>query len=453
MSRIKWEQVLANIVHLSDNCVPHKLVAMLSKRLLFVFSLLFSFIYSQAQDRAAIDSALARFSELYNSGRYDDVYSLLSAHSQQIMSLQQLSAAMKGLNEQVGNLKQLEFNHQEGTLTYYTASFEKVNMQLLVSLSSENKLETFRFVPERSVTGAAPEVPLHPGDSIMALATPTGNIYGTLSVPTGIKKFPVILLIAGSGPVDRNGNNRTGLNTNAYAMLADSLRLAGIGCLRFDKRGVGASKSSVASEHDISFEVYVNDVVGLVQMLKADGRVTEIVVAGHSEGSLVGMLAAQKGDVKKFISIAGAGEPIDNVLTRQYNEKSPELGKQVRLMLDTLKSGGHLSHVPPNLMAVFRPSVQPYMQSWMKYDPRVEIGKLKLPVLLLQGANDLQVTLNDAALLNQASKGARLITFPKMNHVLKEAPSEKDQNYLTYSNPKLPLASGFADAIIKFVKQ
>lgn len=106
----------------------------------------------------------------------------------------------------------------------------------------------------------------------------------------------------------------------------------------------------------------------------------------------------------------------------------------------------------PNLLSIFRPSVQPYLISWIKYDPAIEIAKLKIPVLLIQGTTDLQVTVNDAKLLSEAKPEAKLVIIKNMNHVLKESSSDVQENSATYRNPELPLKSELIDNIFKFVR-
>lgn len=286
------------------------------------------------------------------------------------------------------------------------------------------------------------------------LKTATGNIYGTLTIADNSKATPVVLIIAGSGPTDRDGNSSMGLQTNAYKMLAQDLAKNGISSLRFDKRGIGQSKAAMSSEHDLRLETYIKDVTNWISMLKADKRFSSIIVLGHSEGSLIGMMAAGQAKVAGFISIAGVGKSADKILKEQLKDKLPlSLLQESNSILDSLKAGKTVAKVSPSLASLYRPSVQPYMISWMKYDPAKEISKLKMPVLIIQGTTDLQVTVGDAKLLSTAKPDAKLLIMDNMNHVLKEAEADVQKNMASYQNPALPLKTGLTEEIIQFIKQ
>ncbi len=289
-------------------------------------------------------------------------------------------------------------------------------------------------------------------ESEIILKTSTGVIFGTLTIPDNIKVSPLVLIIPGSGPTDRNCNSPLGVKTNAYKMLSEGLAKNAISTLRFDKRGIGESKSAMTSESELRFETYINDAIAWISLLKSDKRFSEVIVLGHSEGSLIGMIASEKTNVAGFISIAGAGESADKVLQEQLKTKLPsKLLDESNKILDSLKIGKEVSNVNPNLTALYRPSVQPYMISWIKYDPAKEINKLKIPVLIIQGTSDLQVTVNDAKLLSAAKPDAQLLIIHNMNHVLKESDSDIQKNMATYMNPDLPLKSGLVEEIIKFI--
>ena len=272
------------------------------------------------------------------------------------------------------------------------------------------------------------------------LQTSTGELSGTLTVPILKGTFPVALIIAGSGPTDRNGNNAQ-MKNNSLQMLAHELAAQGIASLRYDKRGIGKSASAMISEEQMRFENYVEDANAWASELKADPRFNRLIIVGHSEGSLIGMLASEKADV--FVSLAGAGRPIDVILKEQLAvqlEGKKKLLRAANEGLSKLKEGKLVEDAPVELFGLFRPSVQPYMISWMKYDPAVEISNLKIPIVIVQGSKDLQVKEEDAELLHAASIGSRYILIEGMNHILKIAPLDRTKNIETYSNPELPLA-------------
>lgn len=274
-----------------------------------------------------------------------------------------------------------------------------------------------------------------------SVQTPTGELYGTLAVPILKGTFPVALIIAGSGPTDRNGNNAQ-MKNNSLLLLAHELAAQGIASIRYDKRGIGASKDALISEENLRFENYAEDAKAWAAQLKADPRFDKLIIIGHSEGSLLGMLACEKADV--FVSLAGAGRPIDVILKEQLSTQLKGQKKMLRAVeegLSKLKKGELVEDAPKELFALFRRSIQPYLISWMKYDPTVEIWKLKIPIVIIQGSTDLQVKEEDARLLFMAHPlNSRLIIIEGMNHILKLAPSDREKNIETYSNPELPLA-------------
>jgi pimeloyl-ACP methyl ester carboxylesterase len=290
-------------------------------------------------------------------------------------------------------------------------------------------------------------------ESEIILKTSTGNIYGTITVSNSSKTSPIVLIIPGSGPTDRNCNSTLGIQTNAYKMLSENLAQNGISTLRFDKRGIGKSMSAMTSESELRFETYINDVIAWIKLLESDKRFSSIIILGHSEGSLIGMIASARTNVAGFISVSGVGKSADKVLQEQLKTKlPPQLLNESNKILDSLKNGKTVSNVNPSLVALYRPSVQPYMISWIKYDPAKEIGKLKMPVLIIHGTTDLQVTVNDSKLLSAANPNAKLLIIENMNHVLKESDSDIQKNMATYKDSNLPLKTGLISDIVDFIK-
>lgn len=277
------------------------------------------------------------------------------------------------------------------------------------------------------------------------------QLYGTLTMPDVAKKCPVALIIAGSGPTDRNGNNPK-MKNNSLKMLAEALAKNGIASLRFDKRGIGESKTAGATESGLVFENYIEDTKSWINYLKQDKRFSQLIVIGHSEGSLIGMIAGAKAD--KFISIAGAGDSADKILKAQIASKSnKEIENLTFPIIDSLKNGKTVKNVDPMLNSLFRPSIQPYIISWFKYNPQTEIKKITIPVLILQGNKDLQVTIKDAENLSEANKKAELLIIDKMNHVLKIIDGDEQANYASYTNEVLPVSEVMTDKIVSFIRK
>jgi pimeloyl-ACP methyl ester carboxylesterase len=286
----------------------------------------------------------------------------------------------------------------------------------------------------------------------VTLETKTGKIFGTLCSPKKFDKIPVALIIAGSGPTDRDGNNAMGLKTDAYKILAHKLCNQGIATLRYDKRGIAESKTAMKSEADLTFDDYINDANGWIEFLEHDKIFSKIIIIGHSEGSLIGMNAAIK-DVDKYVSLAGAGERIDKTLKKQLASLPPMGRDTAYKMLDSLAKGKTVTHVDVTLYSLFRPSVQPYLISWIKHDPQVDIKKLAIPVLILQGTSDLQVDTNDARKLSVADPKAKLVFLKGMNHVLRDVGDDKEANKKSYADPTMPMDENLIKDIVDFIKE
>ncbi|MBU1056017.1 MAG: alpha/beta hydrolase [Proteobacteria bacterium] len=287
-------------------------------------------------------------------------------------------------------------------------------------------------------------------EKTVMLQTDTGTLEGTLLVPNTSKKIPAALIIAGSGPTDRDGNNPA-MTNNSLKMLAVELSKKEIASLRYDKRGIGESKIAACKEEDLRFEHYISDAQGWIEFLKKDKRFKQIIIIGHSEGSLLGMIVSQKINVDKFISIAGSGRSADKSLKEQLKSQPPEILEMSLPIIDKLVQGKTVSDVHPILYSLFRPSVQPYMISWFKYDPAQEIAKLKIPVLIIQGSTDIQVSKNDAEMLAKANQKAEIRIIEGMNHIFKKAELDRMKNIQTYNQPQLPVMPELIESIVGFI--
>jgi len=286
------------------------------------------------------------------------------------------------------------------------------------------------------------------------LETPTAKIYGTLELPKGKDPVPVVLIIAGSGPTDRNGNSKIlpGSN-NSLKMLADGLAQRGIASLRYDKRAIGQSVMPGMKEEDLRFTNYIDDAAAWIRRLRADRRFSTITVAGHSEGSLIGMVAAKDAGADANISLEGAGRNAKDIIQEQLAAQlPPEVVKNARSLMDKVSAGEKVDSVPPFLAALFRPSVQPYLKSWFEYTPSEEIAKLDVPVMIVQGTHDIQTSMEDAHRLSSALKSARLLEIEGMNHVLKSTPAGRAEQMPSYSDPNIPVVPRLLDEIAAFVK-
>lgn len=280
----------------------------------------------------------------------------------------------------------------------------------------------------------------------------SGPIHGTLLLPSDLSKpVPVVLLIPGSGPTNRDGNNAS-MHNDALKMLATDFAMNGIASLRYDKRGIGESAAAMTKESDLRFETYIDDAVAWCNQLH-EKRFSGVVIAGHSEGSLIGMVAAKKCGAAGFISLEGAGFPAADILRTQLKTRLPEdLNAKSEAILKSLEAGKTVDDGPPQLAAIYRPSVQPYLISWFKYDPAKEIAALRIPVLIVQGTTDLQVTLDDAKRLAAANPRAKLVVIDGMNHVLKMVSGDLKAQLPSYGDPKLQLSEKLTPELVQFVR-
>jgi len=286
------------------------------------------------------------------------------------------------------------------------------------------------------------------------LKTPTGEIYGTLELPGARTPVAVALIIAGSGPTDRNGNTIAlpGSN-NSLKMLADGLAARGIASLRYDKRGIAASRAAMTSESDLRFNNFIDDAEAWIKQLRADKRFSTITVIGHSEGSLIGMVAARDAAADAYVSLEGAGRKAQDILAEQLKlQLPPDIFAQTEKALATLSAGQIPESTPPMLAALFRPSVLPYLISWFKYDPAAEIGKLSVPVLIVQGTTDIQTSMTDAKALATGNPSAKFLEIEGMNHILKEVSGDRMAQIPKYSDPSLPVMPKLLDEIASFIK-
>jgi len=286
----------------------------------------------------------------------------------------------------------------------------------------------------------------------ISLDTGTGELFGTLLLPKSPNPVPVVLIIAGSGPTDRDGNNSDGGRNDSMKRLALILAKHNIASVRYDKRGVAASRPATPDERDLSIEKYVDDAVAWAAKLKTDSRLGPLILMGHSEGALVATLAAERAGAVALISVAGTGRPVDQVVREQLQDRlPPPLLARSEQLIEEIKAGKTDNDVPEPLQVVFRPSVQPYLISLFRQNPTAAFGQLKIPTLIIQGRNDMQVGVGDAELLHKAKPDSQLAIIDGMNHVLRIVPMDIKRQLASYKDPQLPLASEVTDRILKFL--
>ena len=434
------------------------------KKTIYLLFVLFAIKASAQTEPANYAAAVNKFKLLYNNNQPDSIYKMFGPQMTTALTLDNFKATTVQLRSQLGNLNQTRFTSFTTPVALYKATFQNAALALTISLNDKNQIiglllkplkapatETAKSTPSAETKNTlAMDASL--AESPITLKTLSGSIHGTLTMPKNASgKIPVVLIIAGSGPTDRNGNSeKLGLQTNAYKDIAESLGKSGIASVRYDKRMIGESQTS-NKEADLRFDDYTDDAVGLIQMLNDDQRFSKVIVLGHSEGSLVGMLATRDQPVKGYISVSGAGQRADKIVTEQLKSQPKFIQDGFKTLTDSMKKGKTIDNIDPGLYFIARPSIQKYLVSWFRYDPFYVIKTVKVPTLIIQGTTDLQVAVTDADRLKKGKSDATLLIIPGMNHILKEAPADRDQNLATYKNPDLPLKAELMPAIVKFI--
>ncbi len=273
------------------------------------------------------------------------------------------------------------------------------------------------------------------------------EIQGDLYIGSPSSKT-VLILIAGSGPTDRNGNTPTmALVNNSLKLLAEGLAVKNQNVFTFDKRIISQMRNNNLPEK-VVFEDLVNDVVLIMSKLQT--QFPNTIIVGHSEGSLIGILAAQQKTATAFVSLAGPAQSIDKILTKQVAENAPFLKGKMDEIFSQLREGQIVTDVIPMLQSIFITKNQPYLMSWMKYDPARELSKLEIPILIVNGTKDIQIDENEAKILNQKKPKSTLVLIEGMNHIFKNIEKHED-NVKSYTNPSMPLHPNLVPTIISFL--
>lgn len=275
-------------------------------------------------------------------------------------------------------------------------------------------------------------------------------IKGTLFTPETSDAKTLIILIAGSGPTNRSGNS-VGNHNNSLLYLSQELSKNGISVFSFDKRVVANIIAGKNEDRELLFSNQIDDVKDIIDHFKKLKKFQKIVIAGHSEGSLIGMIAA-KNNTDGYISLAGAGRTIDKILTDQLLNQMPALKADLELSFDQLSKGEKITSTNGYVRSLFRGSVQPFLKSWIALDPQKEIKKLQMPVLIINGTKDYQVKESEAHLLKAAKPDAKLVLIPNMNHIFKEISGGDDENLASYNNPQLPIMPELVSTITNFIQ-
>ena len=284
------------------------------------------------------------------------------------------------------------------------------------------------------------------------LANDSIQLPGILTFDASLNTQPLIIFVHGSGNVDRNGN-QAGLpaNANYIKQLSDSLTRKKIAFYRYDKRtATPANLKHLMKEVD--FNDFVEDLRLVIDHFKDDPRFSSITLLGHSQGSLIAMLASQS-DIDKYISLAGPSLSIDTTILKQFQTMYPDLVEPATRYFKELKETGTIKEIKePILKQVFPKQNQVFFATWMQYDPVEELKKVTIPILILNGAKDLQVEVEDAKNLHAAQPNSELVIISNMNHVLKDIEKDED-NLASYASPDFPLSKELINTIEAFIKK
>jgi uncharacterized protein len=324
------------------------------------------------------------------------------------------------------------------------------------------KKSLFKSVFASLIVGAAflPNLALSQtvGDGMeMTIAGPQGPLSGTY-INAGTQS-PVMMILPGSGPTDRDGNNPIGVRSSSYKLLAEALAVKGISTLRTDKRGMFGSAAAIADGNAVTVADYAADVAAWsTAAMKESGRDC-VWVAGHSEGGLVALAAAQgQPNICGLILIASPGRNLADVLSEQIhaNPLNAVIFTDADRSIGALLSGQKIdvSAMHPALQGMFAPQVQGFLIDLFSYDPAVLAKSVKQPMLVVDGGRDIQVKAADGDAIAAAQPAAKRITIDAMTHTLKRVDSDDQAaNVATYSNPSLPVMPELVDAIAAFIGQ
>ncbi len=285
---------------------------------------------------------------------------------------------------------------------------------------------------------------------------PLGALRGTM-LATENSKGPAVLIIPGSGPTDRDGNNPLGIKGSPYKLLAAGLAAKGITSVRIDKRGMFGSRRAAADPNAVTIGDYAGDVHNWVEVIRSKTGASCVWVAGHSEGGLVALASSRSpSHICGLILLAAPGRPVGDVLREQAkaNLGNSPLLQEALSGIGTLEKGRYVDArgMHPALLELFRPEIQGFLISMLATDPGRLAADFHKPMLILQGARDIQVSVLDAQRLKQAAPHAKLVLLPDTNHVLKTVTSsDRAANLVAYQKPSLPLAPGVVDGIAEFI--
>jgi pimeloyl-ACP methyl ester carboxylesterase len=409
--------------------------------------------YAQAEP-ANYRAAVARFKTFYNGNQADSIFKMFSPEMKAVLPLATFKPTTNQLKQQYGELQTTEFVSYSGSIAVYKASFRGSIFLLNISLSDKNTLNGLFLSPYTGQAAAQEIADPDVTETPILQKTLSGQIAGTLTMPVTVSgKVPLVLIVGDAGPTDRDGNNeKTGITCSPYKTLAHDLAKSGIASVRYDKRLVGES-TGVTKESQLRIDDYGDDAVTLIGLLNDDPRFSKIVLFGHGEGALVGMIACVDQPVKGFIAAECVSEQADKILLDEMKSKPPYQADEVKRILDSLRKGKLTDNVDPAIYSIAGPSKQNFLMSVCRLVPIRGIKGMKIPVLIIQGSTDLAVPGDNGDKLKKAKSDAVYLQVKGMNHIFKDAPADADQNAATYTKENAPLSATLVPGIVAFVNR
>ncbi len=392
-----------------------------------------------------------KFTEFFKANQPDSIYNLFTAKMKGAIKVEGTRQLLGQLKSQLGEITNIREMESKGNgLSEFRLSFERPIVEIALIIDKDSIAGLLQKVV---ITKKADSAQIDSPDNF-TVDNSIGKLYGTLTRPKDKRKVPVVLMIGGSGPTDRDMNQGQALRTNSFLLLAKGLAENGIASLRYDKRGVGTSMEAV-NKSSLTLDDFINDAKLFISKLALDHRFSSVIVLGHSEGAVIGLAASLQTKPTAYISVCGFENNMLNLIGEQLKPAlTAEDFKIFSEVADSLKAGKIVTKKLPSALAtIFTPTSQSFLISTLKYNPSIDIQRLKIPVLVIGGSTDLQVSAAAATQLAKMNKRSTLKIIPEMNHILKSAPADRMQNLATYNNPTLPLHDDIVPLLTNFIKK
>lgn len=400
------------------------------KRIIFLFiaNLLFTFnLHAQQTNLQRATNIL----HWMKNAQSDSIYACFDTKMQQALPSAQLKNMWAQVEQQLGPLeKEKEWKQDaiDGTVVYYTdLKFQRSSLRFLVAFNTEHKVSGLRLlpVPPKEKPLVVPFDSMHLEESPVEVVTGNYKLPGTLTRPKGKTCLPIVILVQGSGPQDRDGS--IGSN-KIYRDIAWGLAAQGIAVLRYDKRTYVYGKASVPEGKNITpEEEVIEDAVSACKLAASQPFVDKqkVFVAGHSLGGLLAPLIATRcPSVTGLILLAAPSRPQDDILKEQLR------------YLASLNGNTDEALLAQQFQQVKASAPQAYWNYLDKYAPVMTAYSLSIPMLFLQGERDYQVTMQDFSMWKLGMFGKANATFqsyPTLNHCFMEGTGKSTP--MEYNHP------------------